>query len=109
MGLEAIEKIPSSQEKIIKKGPLVHDSMRVIRELTLDSVDGLMSLDNSDDNRWYRCIQNDSYRGKSNTQYEDVNVEKLVESLVLLKADYERQMDDLKNTIRELKKGISTQ
>ena len=107
MGLEAIEKIPSSQEKIIKKGPLVHDSMRVIRELTLDSVDGLMSLDNSDDNRWYRFIQNDSYRGKTNTQYEDVNVEKLVESLVLLKADYERQMDDLKNTIRELKKGTS--
>ena len=109
MGLEAIEKIPSSQEKIIKKGPLVHNSMRVIRELTLDSVDGLMSLDNSDDNRWYRFIQNDSYRGKTNTQYEDVNVEKLVESLVLLKADYERQMDDLKNTIRELKKGTSTQ
>lgn len=105
MGLEAIEKIPESQEKIIKKGPLVHDSMRVIRELTLDSIDGRMSLDNSDDNRWYRFIQNDSYRGVATTQYEDVNVEKLVESLVRLKDDYERQMDDLKNTIRELKKG----
>lgn len=105
MGLEAIEDIPASQEEIIKKGPLNRNSMRVIRELTLDSVDGLMSLDNSDDNRWYRFIQNDSYRSPQNTQYEDVNVEKLVESLILLKADYERQIDDLKNTIRELKKG----
>lgn len=105
MGLEAIEDIPASQKKIIKIGPLNRNSMRVIRELTLDSVDGLMSLDNSDDNRWYRFIQNDSYRSPKNTQYEDVNVEKLVESLILLKADYERQIDDLKNTIRELKKG----
>lgn len=103
MGLEAIEKIPPSQEKIIKKGPLVHNSMRVVRELTLDSADGLMSLDNSDDNRWYRFIQNDSYRGSAATRYEDVNVEKLVDSLVRLKTDYERQMDDLKNTIRKLK------
>lgn len=105
MGLEAIEDIPASQKKIIKIGPLNRNSMRVIRELTLDSVDGLMFLDNSDDNRWYRFIQNDSYRSPKNTQYEDVNVEKLVESLILLKADYERQIDDLKNTIRELKKG----
>lgn len=105
MGLEAIEGIPSSQKEIIKKGPLVHNSTRVIRELTLNSVDGRLNLDNSDDNSWYRFIQNDNYRGKVFTQYEDVNVEKLVESLVLIKADYEKQIDDLKNTIKELKKG----
>lgn len=106
MGLEAIESIPSTQKKIIDKGPLLHDSIRVIQELTLDSVDGRMTLDNGDDNRWFHFIQNDTYRGTADHRYDDVNVEHLISSLVRLKADYERQLDDLKNTIKDLKEKL---
>ncbi len=108
MGLEAVENIPASQQAIIKKGALIHDSLRVINELRLECNDGIMTLDNSDDNRWYRFIQGDSYRGHADTRYDDVNVESLVTSLVRLKADYERQLDDLKNYIKDIKKENGT-
>lgn len=108
MGLEAIEDIPMSQQEIIKKGPLIHDSSRVIRELSLETVDGRLVFPDGDDNRWYRFIQNDNYRGKMNLS-TDINVESLIKSLVNLKTDYEQQLDELKSTIWDIKRRINPQ
>lgn len=104
MGLEAIEDIPSSQQAIVEQGPLVSDSPQLIQELVLKSNHGLMSLDNSDDNRWYRFIQGDSYREKIYDRYADVDISKLMSDLVRLRADYQRELYELKklvNLVRE--------
>lgn len=103
MGLEAIEKIDPKQAKIINKGPLIPNSLRVIKELCMDTNTGIMTVDNSDDNRWYRFIQGDNYRGHVDTLYENVNVEQLIDSLIKIKADYEKQLDELKNYIKDIK------
>lgn len=104
MGLEAIEGIPDSQKAVVKKGPLLHTSLRVIKELSLDANDGIMTLDNSDDNRWYRFIQSESYREKRNIDYDDINIEHLVTSLLRLKADYECELDEIKRYVNDIKK-----
>jgi hypothetical protein len=75
MGLEAIEDIPKSQRMIVEQGPIVSDAPQLIQELVLDSNHGIMALDNSDDNRWYRFIQGDSYRKEKYDRYADVDVD----------------------------------
>lgn len=101
MGLEAIEAISDSQLEIVRKGPLLKNSPRVVSELSLKSVDGIFSLDDSDDTHFYNFIKQDRYRG--NLKYEDINVESLVTSLFKLKADYEQELDYLKQYIDKLK------
>lgn len=103
MGLEAIESIPADQLAIIEKGPLLKNSPRVISEMSLEAVDGIITLDDSDDNHFYRFIQGDGYRGFTVPKYEDVDVESLVASLFKLKSDYERELDDLKRYVHSMK------
>lgn len=103
MGLEAMEAIPADQREIIEKGPLLKNSPRVVSEMSLESVDGIITLDDSDDNRFYHFIQEDRYRALTEPKYEDVDVESLVTSLFKLKADYERELDDLKRYVHNIK------
>lgn len=104
MGLEAIEDIPPTQHTIITKGPLVSDAPQLIKELVLESSNGLMALDNSDDNRWYRFIQGDNYREKVYDRYADIDINELISSLSSIKADYQRELDELRRYIKIIKK-----
>ena len=71
--------------------------------MSLEAVDGIITLDDSDDNHFYRFIQGDGYREFTVPKYEDVDVESLVASLFKLKSDYERELDDLKRYVHSMK------
>ena len=96
MGLEAVEDIPASQRRYIERGPLVSDAPRVIKELSLESENGVMSLGNSDDSRWFRFIQNDNYREQVYNRYADIDVDALIDSLVSLKTELQHEIAELK-------------
>ena len=102
MGLEAVEDIPISQHAITQKGPLVPDSLRLIKELSPEPENGLMVLNNNDDDRWFRFLQIEDYR--NSVSYQNVDVDKLVSSLRALKTSYEMELDNLINYIEGLKK-----
>ena len=102
MGLEAIEDIPTSQRMIVEQGPIVSDAPQLIQELVLDSNHGIMALDNSDDNRWYRFIQGDSYRKEKYDRYADVDVDALITSLVKLKTDYQHELSELRKLVKSI-------
>ncbi len=102
VGLEAVEDIPSSQLAITKKGPLVPDSSRIIKELSPEPENGLMVLTNNDDDRWFRFLQIEDYR--NSISYQNVDINKLLFSLRNLKTSYEMELDNLKNYIEYLKK-----
>lgn len=100
MGLEAIEKTTNSV--ISNIGPLNNTSLQLISELSLQPKHGVTVLDNSDDSRWYRFLQESINREKSLDTYDINDLRDSVLSFLLeLKHDYSIEVDRLKSYIEE--------
>lgn len=104
MGLETVEN--TGNRKYSDDGPLNAASSYVIQELTPEIRNGVMIMDNADDDRWFRFIRANVHRGESD-EFKDVNVSELVYDLLTLRAAYSKELGNLRQQIRELKAETS--
>lgn len=90
MGLEHITNSETD------KKPFNTNSMQLIAELSLQTKNGVMTVDNSDDSHWFRFLQEDINRDDSPDLFKDIDMHKLVRSLLELRSSYAVEVERLK-------------
>ena len=92
MGLEAIE---NTSNDLKNADPINISSSLLINELSIQPKNGVMILDNSDDSRWFRFLQEPINRNNKNFTYAYTDVQRLINSIAVL----QKKMDKLENII----------
>lgn len=101
MGFESVAPSSTIQQQYISRGPISLDSQQLINELSLKSHDGILSIDNNIDNHFYHFIQKSTYRVGSPFQ-NNLDINALISSMANLKAQYEQQLEYLKEYLDKL-------
>lgn len=99
IGLEAVDRSQNSEAQDID--PINNTSPELINELSIKSRHGVSILDNGDDARWFRFLQEDINRTQSSKMYKIEDIQDLAQSLLKLKHDYTSEVERLKSYVEQ--------
>lgn len=97
LGLECVDTLK-------EKSPLNNAAPQVIAELTPETKNGILLIDNADDANWYRFISEKNFRSDSpDTVVSTGEVREIIKRLAQLEKNYRLRLDDANNLVNILK------